>query len=62
MPTVIIHCCSMVSDPRRSFGAYSAMYAVAIAESAPMASPIRVRAISRTAAFGVTADKMAPTA
>ena len=25
MPTVIIHCCSMVSDPRRSFGAYSAM-------------------------------------
>ena len=62
MPTVIIHCCSIVRDPRRSFGAYSAMYAVAIAESAPMARPISVRAISRTAASGVTADKMAPTA
>jgi hypothetical protein len=43
MPTVIIHCCSMVSEPRRSFGAYSAMYAVAMAESAPMATPISVR-------------------
>ncbi len=52
----------MVSDPRRSFGAYSAMYAVAIAESAPMAIPIIVRATSRTAASGVTADKIAPAA
>ena len=62
MPTVIIHCCSMVSDPRLLFGAYSAMYAVAMAESAPMARPIRVRANSSTAASGVTADKIAPTA
>jgi len=62
MPTVIIHCCSMVSDPRRFFGAYSAMYAVAMAESAPIASPIRVRATSSTAVCHVTADKMEPTA
>jgi hypothetical protein len=27
MPTVIIHCCSMVSDPRRFEGAYSAVVA-----------------------------------
>ena len=59
---MIIHCCSMVSDPRRPFGAYSAMYAVAIAESAPMAIPIIVRAMSSTAASGVTADKIAPAA
>jgi hypothetical protein len=59
---VIIHCWSMVSDPRRFLGAYSAMYAVAMAESAPMASPISVRAMSSTGASGVTADKMAPTA
>lgn len=62
MPTVIIHCCSMLSAPRRFRGAYSAMQAVAMAESAPMASPIRVRAMSSTAAFGVTADKIAPPA
>ena len=32
MPTVIVHCWSMASDPRRFLGAYSAIYAVAIAE------------------------------
>jgi len=62
MPTVIIHCCSMLSAPRRLRGAYSAMYAVAIAESAPMARPISVRAMSSTVEFGVTADKIAPRA
>ena len=33
-----------------------------MAESAPMAMPISVRAISSTAASGVTADRIAPTA
>ena len=62
MPTVIIHCWSMVSDPRRFFGAYSAMYAVAMAESAPMASPMSVRDRSSTAVCHVTADRIEPTA
>jgi len=38
------------------------MYAVAIAESAPIARPMRVRAASRMAALGVRADSSAPTA
>ena len=42
----------MASNPRRFLGAYLAMEAVAIAESAPMASPISVRANSRAAASG----------
>jgi len=62
IPTVIIHCRSMASDPRRPLGAYSAMYAVAIAESAPMAKPIRVRAISSTETCQLNADSKAPTA
>ncbi len=58
MPTVIIHCCMIISDPRRFCGANSAMYAVAIAESAPTASPMRVRAMSSIAVLTVTADRM----
>jgi len=50
----------MPSDPRLPRGAYSAMYAVAIAESAPMPMPISVRAASSAAAFGVNADGSAP--
>ena len=59
---VIVHCWSMASDPRRFLGAYSATEAVTIAESAPMASPISVRANSRTAASGVTVGMIAPVA
>ena len=33
-----------------------------MAESAPMAMPIRVRAMSRMAALGVTAARIEPTA
>jgi hypothetical protein len=33
-----------------------------MAESAPMATPISVRAMSRTAACQVTADRIEPTA
>jgi hypothetical protein len=62
MPTVIIHCCSMLSEPRRLLGAYSAMYAVAIAESAPMARPMSVRDASRIAASGAIAEPIAPIA
>ena len=62
MPTVIIHCCSIASAPRRFEGAYSAMYAVAIAESAPMAIPISVRAIMSTLTCQVKADSSAPAA
>jgi len=52
MPTVIIHCWSMLSAPRLPRDAYSAMYAVAIPESAPMATPIRVLANRSTPARG----------
>ena len=62
MPTVIIHCWSMPSCPRLPRGAYSAMYAVAIAESPPIPSPIRVRANSSTPTSGVNADSSAPAA
>jgi hypothetical protein len=38
------------------------MYAVAIAESAPTASPISVREARSMPAFTVTAERIAPTA
>ena len=62
IPTVIIHCCMIISEPRFFWGANSAMYAVAIAESAPTASPMRVRAASKMAALTARADSSAPTA
>ena len=62
MPTVIIHCWIMLSAPRRFRGANSAMYAVAMAESAPTGRPMSVRALRSMVAFTATADRMAPTA
>ncbi len=52
----------MLSWPRRPLGANSAMYAVAIAESAPTASPIRVREAMSISALMVNAESKAPTA
>ena len=62
MPTVIIHCCMIISDPRLSRGANSAMYAVAMAESAPTARPIWVRALSSMVSLTASADRSAPRA
>ena len=59
---MIIHCWIKLSEPRRLRGANSAMYAVAIAESAPIASPMSVRALRSMPAFKAAADRMAPTA
>ena len=59
---MIIHCWMMLSCPRRPFGANSAMYAVAMAESAPTASPISVREEMSMKALMVKADSRAPTA
>ena len=62
IPTVIIHCWMMLSWPRFFEGANSAMYAVAIAESAPTARPISVRERRSISALTVTADRIEPSA
>src|SRR5699024_9803881 len=62
MPIVIIHCWMIDSPPRRFFGANSAMYAVAIAESAPIARPMMTRPMIRVVASGASAEIREPIA